>query len=236
MQEQSVFAEVEARKLVASLPHWHHTFEIAPGITTPGTYAPHFMWEYLNLVDRCKGKRVLDVGASDGFFSKMLRASGAAEVVSVDYRAKETGGFGIMERLSGEAFDYRQMNVYDLNVEELGQFDIILFLGVLYHLPDMLRAIYVIRKLCRGKMFLETLTHEFGIDRPLALYMKAASGGGDPTNFWSPNRACVLDMLHDASFDIAGEQVWPNRILIEADAVYRDESGWKMAMAYTKPI
>src|SRR5215831_13251597 len=118
----------EARRLVASVPHWHHRFEIFPGLVTPGSYDPQFLLQKLDLPPDLTGARVLDVGCSDGFFSSRLRARGA-EVVSLDYRPKTGHGFAVMETLSGGGFDYRQMNVYEIG-PDLGTFEIVLFLGV----------------------------------------------------------------------------------------------------------
>ena|SRR5688572_9354533 len=106
----------EARALVASVPAWHHRFEIAPGVITPGTYDPNFLLDKLALPKDLTGRRVLDIGPSDGFFSLNLRQRGA-QVVAVDYRPKEMHGFGVMERISGLDFDYRQGNLYDITPE-----------------------------------------------------------------------------------------------------------------------
>ncbi len=123
----------EAKRRVAAVPHWHHAFEIVEGVTSPGSYNPNFMWERLALPADLDGMRALDVGPSDGYFSMQLAKRGA-DVTAVDYRAKDAHGFGTMEAITGLTFEYRQMNVYELSREQLGGFDLVLFLGVLYHL------------------------------------------------------------------------------------------------------
>ena len=50
-----------ARKLVDAVPHWHHRFEIYPGLMTPGSYDPLLLWSKLDLENRCHGQRVLDL-------------------------------------------------------------------------------------------------------------------------------------------------------------------------------
>ena len=145
----------EAQALVDSVPHWYHQFEIFPGITTPGDYDPSTTWDMLCLPDDLTGVRAIDIGASDGFYSLNLKRRGA-DVLSVDYRPKNGHGFAVMERLSGFDFDYRQANVFDLSPRDLGTFDVVLFLGVLYHLPDMLRGLSIVRQLCRGKALVES--------------------------------------------------------------------------------
>lgn len=206
----------EARALVASVQHWHHAFEIYPGLQTPGTYNPGDLWDKLSLGEDLRGLRALDVGASDGFFSRNLRQRGA-DVVAVDYRDKTTNGFGVMERLYGEIFDYRRTNVYDLKPSELGTFDVILFLGVLYHLPDMMGALARLRSLARGKIYIESHSeNEFCPNVAAARYYVHDTLNKDWTNFWSPNRLCLLDMIFDSGWDAVRDEAWDKRLLVEA--------------------
>ena len=87
----------EARTLVASVPHWHHRFEILPGVVTPGIYDPSFLLEKMALPANLSGRSVLDIGPSDGYFCLNFRRRGA-RVVAVDYRPKHLHGFAVMER------------------------------------------------------------------------------------------------------------------------------------------
>jgi tRNA (mo5U34)-methyltransferase len=221
----------EIRKLVAQVPHWHHRFHIAEGVETPGSYDPNDILERLGLPDDLSGLRALDVGPSDGFFSMHLARRGAS-VTSVDYRAKDAHGFGTMERITGLNFDYHQMNVYDISREQLGGFDIVLFLGVLYHLPDMVRAFDILRHVCDGRIFVETeYEPDLAPGIAVARYYEASSLANDHTNFWAPNRECVAAMLRDTGFTPGKEAYWGRRLLVQAkaDGPYRT---WKMQIAY----
>jgi tRNA (mo5U34)-methyltransferase len=126
-----------------------------------------------------------------------------------------------MEAITGLRFTYLQRNIYELDADELGIFDIVLFLGVLYHLPDMLRALDIVRQLCGRRMYLETAFEaDLQPGMAVARYYEASSLGGDYTNFWSPNRECVLSMLRDVGFAPRRDQPWiPFRLLVEADIV-----------------
>lgn len=198
----------DAQGLVASVPAWHHRFEISPGVVTPGSYDPEFLWNKMRLPQDMQGARILDIGPSDGFFSLKLRRCGA-EVVSVDYRPKELHGFGIMERLSGLDFDYRQANVYDIEPGSFGTFNAVLFFGVLYHLPDMIRALSLVRNVCKGEMFLEThCTADLTPGIAEARYYRERTLNNDLTNFWAPNVACLRAMLYDCAFDIDHDETW----------------------------
>jgi tRNA (mo5U34)-methyltransferase len=227
----------EARALVGSISHWHHRFEIFPGITTPGTYDPSFLLRKMKLPEELHGKRVLDIGASDGFFTLELARRGA-RVVAIDYRSKDSHGFGVMEKLNGVDIEYHQMNLYNLSAEKFGQFDIIVFMGVLYHLPDMLRALAKVRELSVGTMFLETHA-DTSLESEIAAarYYRGSSLAGDITNFWSPNRRCVLDMLADAGFQCERDEAWGDRLFVVTTVDQADTRiSEKMRLAYTDDL
>lgn len=220
----------EAEAIVAKVPHWHHKFEVFPGVVTPGTYDPRFLLDKLQLPGDMSGLRVLDIGPSDGFFSMSMARRGA-EVTVVDYRAKHGHGFEAMEQLTGLAFDYRQMNLYDIPDAELGAFDLVLFLGVLYHLPDMMRALNIVAQLCRGRLLVETqFEPELTPGVATAQYYEAGTLAGDITNFWVPNRECLFAMLRDTGFQIDRHEDWGKRILV--DAALSSQVRKKMNLAY----
>lgn len=222
----------EAKKLIATVPHWHHAFEIIPGVRTPGTYDPTFLLDMLQLPENLRGQRILDIGASDGFFALSLARRGAT-VVCVDYREKSAHGFGVMEKIAGLQFEYHCANIYDLTPEKLGKFDAILCLGVIYHLPDIVRALYLLRALTDKRLFLETHSdNEFCPDIPAARYYVGDSLHGDWTNFWSPNILCVRAMMNDAGFDVAHDQTWGDRAFVEGVAMNSPLQARKMAAAY----
>ena len=208
----------EAKTLVAGVPHWHHKFEIFPGLVTQGTYPPDVLLARAKLPPDLTGMRVLDIGTSDGFFALQMAKRGAS-VTAIDYRRKQDHGFGVMEQLNLVQIDYHQMNVYELETKQLGEFDIVLFLGVLYHLPDMIRALHMIRGICRGTLYVEThCENDFSKKVAAARYYKGDTLAKDRTNFWAPNRLCVLDMLHDTGFDVARDEAWGSRLVVKAEA------------------
>ncbi len=223
----------EARALVAKVPHWHHRFEIFPGLITPGSYEPHFLLAKARLPEDLRGLRVLDIGTSDGFFALQLARRGA-DVVAIDYRSKQEHGYYVMELLNSVHIEYHRMNIYELEDKNLGQFDIVLFMGVLYHLPDMIRALHMIRQCCRGTIFIETHSeNDFCRDVAAARYYQGSTLANDHTNFWSPNRLCVLDMLHDTGFDVERDEAWGDRLFVTAKAVEtHGERSLKMRRGY----
>jgi tRNA (mo5U34)-methyltransferase len=130
------------------------------------------------------------------------------------------------------------MNVYDISIEKFGKFDIIVFMGILYHLPDMISALSKIRELSTGTLFLETHA-ETSLDPDIAVarYYRGSSLAGDITNFWSPNRRCVLDMLEDAGFRPERDEAWSDRLFVAASISKRgDDFSDKMRLAYSNDI
>ena len=203
-----------AEAMVSAVPHWHHKFEIFPGVVTPGAYDPLFMLEKLRLPHDMSGMRVLDVGPSDGFFSMQMALRGAT-TTAIDYRDKNAHGFGVMEHLTGLKFDYHQMNIYDIEHSRLGKFDVVLFLGVLYHLPDMMRALDTLTRLCRSRLIIEThIEPDFMPGVAAARYYEAATLAGDHTNFWVPNKECLHAMLRDTGLQIDSVDSWGKRMLV----------------------
>ena len=83
------------------------------------------------------GLCVLDVGTYDGYFAFECERRGA-NVVAIDIHPEDCRCFALAKRLLGSRVQYHQMSVYDLREEALGgPFDLVLFLGVYYHLPSL---------------------------------------------------------------------------------------------------
>lgn len=223
----------EAEQLVASVPRWHHTFEVFPGVMTPGAYNPSFMWQMMRETADWSGARVLDIGPADGAFSKWAADAGA-QVTALDYRPKHVSGFQVMEQLSGHSLDFRNGNVLDAADMGLGEFDVVLFLGVLYHLPDPLRGLYACRKLCRtgGILFVETwFDPELSPDVPAARYLPNGAHA-DYTNFWVPNRLALLAMLQDFGFEVMRESRHGGRMFVHGRAIEDPTISRRMSICY----
>jgi tRNA (mo5U34)-methyltransferase len=189
----------QAEALVASRPWWYHRFEIFPGVITPGAYDPSETFGRLGLPDDLRGQRILEIGPADGFFTKQLAIRGAS-VTALDYVEKDFCGFAVMEQLHGVPFDFVRGNIYELPRFGFQPFDLVLCLGVLYHMPDMVRALYILRGICGERLIIETLVSTDLGDEPCARYCPAATLNNDLTNFWIPNITCVKAMLVDVGF------------------------------------
>jgi tRNA (mo5U34)-methyltransferase len=127
--------------LIASVSNWFHKIEVAPGVFTPGIQDSQGLLEHIKLPMNLSGMRVLDIGARDGFFSFECEKRGAAEVIALDYTSADSTGFNVAKQILGSKAKWINGNIYSLNELNLGKFDLILFLGVIYHLRHPYLAI-----------------------------------------------------------------------------------------------
>jgi tRNA (mo5U34)-methyltransferase len=168
------------------------------------------------------GLSVLDIGCNAGFFSQALKRRGAARVVGIESDPRYLAQARFAAEVEGLAIEYRQMSVYDV-AALCERFDVVLFLGVFYHLRHPLLALDLVHEhVARDVMVFQTLQR--GGDEVMAvaedypfseravfeaegyprLHFIEHSYAGDPTNWWAPNRAAVEALLRSAGFAIVG--------------------------------
>ncbi len=109
-------------------------------------------------------------------------------------------GFDIAHWALGSGVEKRRIPVEDISPDTVGVFDIVLFLGVLYHSPDPLRYLRNVRSVCREQLILETHVDALDQSRPMMVFYPGDTLGGDPSNHWGPNRLCVEEMLKEVGF------------------------------------
>src|SRR3989454_4871515 len=215
---------------VRELGPWFHNFEIAAGIWTnpagqfPGIEYPLGRWQLIDpLLPNVKGKSFLDVGCSSGFFSLKLKELGAAYVLGIDFeqqpQAIEQAQFAA--RTLGLDVDFRIMSAYDLGTLAK-KFDVILFMGLFYHLRHPLVALEAAHAVCAGSMIFQTITtlHEkkfseldpatitnvhlhsstMSDNRFPALRFVEGTLDGDVTCWFIPNLQAVAAILRSCGF------------------------------------
>lgn len=221
----------EAATLVAAHPWWYHTFEISPGVVTRGVYDISRALQNMGLPYSMEGLRVLEIGPADGAFTKAMWERGA-DVIAVDYEHKAS--FDLMRRLSGCTATYIQCNVLDIVKLDLGTFDYVLLMGVLYHLPDPLRGLWLMRRHMRADsvFILETLisTRE---GPPIMEYFPSDTHNSDITNFWAPNVQCCKDMMADCGLVVDRGVAGGARAIFHAHLNPAPGSEFKAAFAYS---
>ncbi len=161
MRNERITDPATVRRLIAEHGRWWHQIELAPGIVTPGDDSNRMklpILDGLGLPQDMTGLRVLDIGCSDGYFSFVMEERGAS-VVAFDFVPETHTGFATARKILGSNVEYRLDNVYNVTPETYGAFDVVLFLGVLYHLRKPLAALDAIRSVTKpgGKLFVGTM-------------------------------------------------------------------------------
>ena len=155
---------------------------------------------------RLDGKTVLDVGAWDGFYSFEAERRGAARVLATD--SYSWGGVGWGSKagfdLARKALDSKvedcQIDAMDLSPERVGQFDLVLYLGVLYHMRHPLLSLERVFSVTRSQLILETHVDLLWVRRPAIAFYPDAELERDPSNWCGPNPAAVEAMLHTVGY------------------------------------
>ena len=210
---------------VKALGPWFHNVDLRGVRTAPD----HFLGDYPTIKWRSfrdavptdlTGKAVLDIGCNAGFYAMEMKRRGAARVLGIDFDEDYLAQARFAAEIEGLEIEYRCLSVYDVGALR-ERFDVVLFVGVLYHLRHPLLALDLIyenvapdllifQTMMRGAAdemeialdydFFETA--HFDDPRYPKLHFIEQCYAGDPTNWWSPNAACAAAMLRSAGFDI----------------------------------
>ena len=118
------------------------------------------------------------------------------------------------------------IDVMDLAPERVGTFDLVLFLGVLYHLRHPFLALERVASVTRGQLILETVVDLVGFRRPAMAFYPGHELNNDPTNWWGPNVPAVRGMLESLGFNqVTVPSPLPNAMYRAARAVYHQVRG-----------
>jgi tRNA (mo5U34)-methyltransferase len=230
---------LQSRSAASAAPElgpWFHNLHLPGGRRTAPDHPlgdfPSFKWEQIapHLPADLSGARALDIGCNAGFYSFELARRGADVLaVDVDEHYLRQARWAADELGLGERVTLRQLGVYDLAELDAEPFDVVLFLGVLYHLRHPLLALDTIAPLVAGRLVVQTLTMpgeeradtpgNVGIDERSALLAPGWPAmafiehelAGDPTNWWAPNAAGVEAMLRSSGLrilDRPGHEMW----------------------------
>ncbi|MEK0084080.1 TIGR04290 family methyltransferase [Benzoatithermus flavus] len=213
------------RRRIHELGPWFHNMNLGGIWTAPehflGDY-PAIKWQrFAHAIPAdLSGKSVLDIGCNAGFYALEMKRRGAARVVAIDSDEDYLAQARFAAEVTGAKIEFRKLSVYD--VAKLGErFDLVLFMGVFYHLRHPLLALdlihahvakdlLVFQSLQRGSTEVELVAEDYPFfdtamfDRPgyPKMHFIEHRYAGDPTNWWAPNRACVEAMLRSAGFEI----------------------------------
>lgn len=215
----------EVKRRVAELGDWFHNIDLQGVHTAPNHFLgdyPSCKWNHLQngIPHDLSGKTVLDIGCNGGFYSLEMKRRGANRVLGIDSDSRYLEQARFAAKVSGLDIEFRQLDVY--NIATLGEkFDLVLFMGVFYHLRHPLLALdllhehavgdtLVFQSLIRGSTGIPLVEDNYPFTEldvfrrdgyPL-MYFVEHRYADDPTNWWIPNRACVEAMLRSAGFEI----------------------------------
>ena len=217
------------KQKVEAEPYWFQKIEVLPGFYSNGWSNPRLeKLPYFGLPEDLTGKRVLDIGCAEGFFSFEAEKRGAREVIGIDSFPDSVRRFNIVKEARQSAATAFLMNVYDLEPKRLGTFDLVLFYGVFYHLKHPQYALERIHSVCAGDLLFQTFMLEEPTVKgtPWARYYPHGMMSGkenelfDPTIFWLFNSACCLAMLDSVGFvDSEVISTDPNPFVVKASSV-----------------
>src|SRR4051812_9721685 len=215
----------EIRARVEALGEWFHNIDLRGVKTAPrhflGDY-PRIKWTRFEhaIPQDLTGKTVLDVGCNAGFYGLEMKRRGAARVVGIDSDEGYLSQARFAAEIRGVELELYNLSVYD--VAQLGErFDVVLFMGVLYHLRHPLLALdllyehavsdlLVFQTMIRGSADAMNVADDYPFSEtevfeqpgfPKMSFVEK-NYAGDPTNWWIPNRPCAEAMLRSAGFEI----------------------------------
>jgi tRNA (mo5U34)-methyltransferase len=208
-----------AKRIMAGLSWWH-VIEIAPGMTTPGSWDLRPTAARMPWPQSLQGARCLDVGTMDGFWAFEMERRGAAEVIAIDLvdparqdpfpdgrQRRSTPPellrgrtFAVAAELLGSKARHLDLSVYDLEPGEIGEFDVVVMGFVLQLLRDPLRGLEALRRVCRGHLIvLDT------VSRPLSLLpapVARLDARRDGSEWFVFNRRGLARALHLTGFEV----------------------------------
>ena len=206
---------------IRALSPWFHNFSFDGIETAPdhflGDY-PRVKWARFQaaIPADLRGASVLDIGCNGGFYSIEMKRRGADRVLGIDVDDRYLNQARLAARLSHVEIELQQMSVYEVGALR-ERFDVVLFMGVLYHLRHPLLALDLIREhvakelvivqsMLRGSREIVAPVQDapftdetmFEDARYPAMFFVERSYSGDPTNWWIPNASAMAGMLRAA--------------------------------------
>jgi tRNA (mo5U34)-methyltransferase len=185
---------------------WYHSFELPDGTRIEGFNELQWLRERYGrfpIPADLTGRRVLDIGAWDGWFSFEAERNGA-EVTAID--CVEVANFLEIQKKLGSRVDYRILDFYELPEAGLGTFDFVFCLGILYHLKHPLLALEIACALTTDTAIVESFvidgaTWEEHRDQvPIMEFYETDELGNQLDNWIGPSVGCLMAMCRAAGF------------------------------------
>ena len=210
---------------IQKLGKWFHNMDLRGVPTAPNHFLgdyPAVKWNrFAHAIPAdLRGKSVLDIGCNAGFYALEMKRRGADRVLAIDSDSRYLAQAQFAAEVSELEIEFRRMSVYEIS-QLKEQFDLVLFLGVLYHLrypllaidllrQHVVRELLVVQSMLRGHSKIARVAPDYPFEETSifnmrgfpAMYFIEKSYAGDATNWWIPNNACLESMLRSAGFQI----------------------------------
>jgi tRNA (mo5U34)-methyltransferase len=219
MTKEEILSEIER------LQPWFHRIDLGEGLFTKTASVmgepvdhPAGPWETIRtcIPEDLRGKSLLDVGCNAGFYAFEAKRRGAARVLGVDGQRQHVRQALFVRNVLDLDVEFRRMNVYELNRRSIGQFDITLALGLIYHLKHPILALENLFEVTKELLVIETaimppertpvsFLHPLGETmmklHPLAYVENPAGAKEQVYNWFLPGVETMKALLSNTGFD-----------------------------------
>lgn len=209
---------------IRELGEWFHNLDLCGVPTAPHHFLgdfPNVKWKHIAtaIAGDLSGATVLDIGCNAGFYSIQLKRRGAARVLGIDVDDRYLNQARFAAATLGLEIEFQKRSVYEVDSIP-GRFDLVFFMGVLYHLRYPLYALDKVVKKVGGQMVFQTMIRgseqarhweknyhfwnkEIFEDPDFPrMYFIENQYADDPTNWWIPNRGAAEGMLRSSGMEI----------------------------------
>ncbi|WP_290637074.1 methyltransferase domain-containing protein [Aquisalimonas sp.] len=208
---------------------FYQTIDLGEGLSTPGTPTgpkQRLVLERIRTLG-LHGKRAVDLGCANGLFALEAESRAAQEVLAVDNtKANIDSMHDVILPARGSKVRPVHLNVLDFDAEQYGQFDLVIFAGLLYHLRYPFLALKLIRDLVPdgGDLILETgIIEDFNINSvlycPSAVDSPQKTRGGNACSFF--NERALLESLRQFGFKPLWKQTTASPVRRLIKKIYR---------------
>jgi tRNA (mo5U34)-methyltransferase len=219
---------------IDALKPWFHSIDLGDGLHIQrdpvygdDTTYPQEVWETVKklLPPNIQGLRVLDVGCNAGYFCVEMKRAGAGYVLGIEGYPQYLAQAKLVRDILQIDLDLRGLNVYQVT-EDLGQFDITLFLGVLYHLKHPLLALEILASVTESILVVESAIlpdfpfsnsqiRDYGGPVHELRFVGNEPGVEDLQNWFIPSLSCLKAFLHTIGFrHIVAESATSDRAIL----------------------
>ena len=196
--------EHEIRQLVDTVPVWFQPIRLGPLVAPAICDVGYMEWKASAIPDDLTAKSVLDVGASDGYYSFLAEARGATKVVAIDkyegYKQMDPNqAFRVAKTVLNSDVEYRVMDFSEMaRSDEI--FEVTFFFDVLYHLPEPFAALRLLAKKTKEMAIISTV--RLDMQEPVMyLYEPYELKSNDPNNWWAITPSCLKRLVMCAGFE-----------------------------------